>query len=117
MLTVDRLTDIETMLPHLMCPMCYRGGLEAVLRCDLSPRSDCLATIHCTRCGYSFEPEAGQRASDVVQAKILAGDIKAACPACGGLDSRVEFRCSVADQRCCYFLTCRSCGEIHQLYA
>jgi transcription elongation factor Elf1 len=104
------LTDIEALLSQLICPICYRSRLEAVLRCDLDWR-DCLPAVHCLSCGYSFGPDVVEHELAVL--RELAAEIP--CPTCGA-SSPVDFCCTLWDRQCRYTVVCRRCQERHELF-
>lgn len=107
---VQTLTDIETVLPRLICPNCFRSHLEAVLRCDLD-RRDCLPAVHCISCGYSFGPTIVERELEAFQ-RLVA---EMPCPSCGR-SSHVDFRCTLWDRQCNYVLVCNRCLERYELH-
>lgn len=114
MVQAVNLVDVQTLIPHMFCPVCFRTELEAVLRCDLD-RRDCLPAAHCLHCGYTFEPESFRRAEAAIERRLLEGKLDLPCPTCGRRASVIELRCDLADRECSYVITCRACGESRRM--
>jgi transcription elongation factor Elf1 len=108
------LMDVQLSLPRMFCPACYRTELEAVLHCEVD-RRDCVPTVHCLHCGYTFEPESFRRTVASIEGHLADGRIELPCTSCGHRYAVVELRCDLADRECSYVATCRACGTTRRL--
>lgn len=108
------LAELESLLPRMICPVCYHTELEAVLRCDLAWRS-CLPAIHCLHCGETIDPSQYRLALRAIEQRLHDGRVTAACPDCGDRHPMVEFRCELVDRQCSYLLRCRHCGTVRRV--
>lgn len=94
----ESFTALETLLPCLIYPVCYHSELEAVLDCNLEDRT-CLPTVHCIYCGYNAGLPTIQHELEAIQQLLSGETIELSCPACLA-QSHLEFRCTLAEQRC-----------------
>jgi uncharacterized protein YbaR (Trm112 family) len=100
------LTEIQTKLNKVACPMCHNVTLEVTLRCDLD-YGECLASGKCQTCGTVYEINMENRILD--DGKELLEEVT--CPYCRAKAVRLDFRCELSSRQCFYVAGCYSCGK------